>query len=304
MSERLAVIDLGSNTFHLLIVDVSDMTMKTVYRERIFTGLSDGGVDMIKDQKIAEGLDAIRYFKKKLTKYGSPKVTVIGTAVLRHARNRDVFINQAETILSTNIRVIDGSKEADYIYKGIILHKNLQIGNHLVMDVGGGSTEFIIIQDGKKIWANSYPLGVGILHQKFHNTEPISSNELKDLYDYVAYMTSDLIQVARKFSPISLTGASGSFEILQLMTQGFVDEHSTSTIDNNTFVEIYHQIVSADIVQRINLKGLPPQRAKLIVVGMALKMAIFKMIEPTNLIVSPYALKEGVLHDMMNELSK
>lgn len=301
--KNLAVIDLGSNTFHLLIIQVSDRDkFDILYRKRIFTGLSEGGVAIIKDSKIEEGLEAIRLFKKILRAHGNPTLKVIGTAVLRKASNRQVFIEQAEAILDTPITIIDGIKEAHYIYKGTTLHKELQIGSHLIMDIGGGSTEFILINNGEKIWSNSYPLGVGILYERFHKTDPINLSDLHNLFEYVKGLVSDLPTIIAPYHPLSLTGASGSFEILQLMTFGHVNDHQLNFIENNTFLAIYDQIINADETQRQQMKGLPIERVKLIVVGMALKRAIYNIVQPEKLIVSPYALKEGVLREMLDAI--
>lgn len=299
---KYAVIDLGSNTFHLLIIQVHDPNkFEIIFRKRIFTGLSEGGVDIIKEEKIIKGLDAIRYFRTILTEHHNPSLVVIGTAILRHASNKEIFIRQAEDILKTDITVIDGLTEADYIFKGITLHEEICQGAHLIMDVGGGSTELILINNGQKIWAKSYPLGVGILHERFHKSEPISKTNLHELREYILHTVRELKNVIMPYQPLYLTGASGSFEILQMMSHGYVDDHKLNYIDNDTFFEIYHKIINADATQRLQLKGMPPDRVKLIVVAMALKKVIHDIVQPQNIIVSPYALKEGVLRDMIRK---
>ncbi|HMU04396.1 MAG TPA: hypothetical protein PJ990_12270, partial [Saprospiraceae bacterium] len=168
--KKIAVIDLGSNTFHLLIVKLGDdHTFETTYRERVFTGLSDGGIDIISNEKLAFGLETLRHFKNRLDEYQVIELKVIGTAVLRKASNRQLFIDEANKILNAHINIIDGQKEAEYIYKGIMLLPVLRVGTHLIMDIGGGSTEFILVSDGKKLWSESYTLGVGVLHNLFHH---------------------------------------------------------------------------------------------------------------------------------------
>jgi len=299
--KHFAVIDLGSNTFHLLISKVTaERGLETVFRKRIFTGLSDGGVDHIKAIKILEGIKALQDFKLILDHYQIDQLKVVGTAVLRKALNRFVFLEEAEKVLGTNIEIIDGMKEADYIFKGISLLPELNIGTHLIMDVGGGSTEFILIADGKKLWSNSYPLGVGILHEKFHKTEPIHVSDLKELADFVFYLVEDMVHALQGVSLDSITGASGSFEILELMSGLNVSQTDISVVDKETFISIYKKIILADVHQRSQMEGLPAERVKLIVVGMALINTIVEMANPTKIIVSPYALKEGVLREMAN----
>ena len=300
--KRIAVIDLGSNTFHLLIVKVDDdHTFTTVYRERVFTGLSDGGIDIIREEKLIFGLETIRQFKRKLDENEVSELQVVGTAVLRKASNRQLFINEANAILKTEINIIDGQKEAEYIYKGIMMLPILRIGTHLIMDIGGGSTEFILVSEGHKIWSGSYTLGVGVLHNLFHHNEPIAETSLQSMTEYVKTMLSDMQDVIKNYTVEYLIGASGSFEVLQLMTSKDVDETNISTISNEEFEEIYHEIVKSDYEERAKLPGLPVERVKLIVVGIALKKIIADMVNPSKTVVSPYALKEGVLSDMIKE---
>jgi exopolyphosphatase/guanosine-5'-triphosphate,3'-diphosphate pyrophosphatase len=297
---RYAVIDLGSNTFHLLIVQLRiDGGFDVVFRKRVFTGLSDGGIQVIKEEKIIIGLETIKDFAKILEDYDNPQLRVLGTAVLRKASNRSIFIAKAESILKTKINIIDGIQEADYIYKGMTLHQELQKETHLIMDVGGGSTELILIVDGTKKWANSYPLGVGMLHERFHNTEPISSLDLQNLIDHVHSVVTELPEIVTQYQPSTLVGASGSFEILQMMAGIPSDPSEISIIDNERFLAIYKKIITSDEGERYDLQGLPYERVKLIVVGMALKKAIFDMIQPKKILVSPFALKEGVLREMI-----
>ena len=302
MNNKLnAVIDLGSNTFHLLIVNVTEQgSFETLLRKRVFTGLSDGGVDVIKKEKIISGLETIQDFKKILTTYRGPQLKVIGTAVLRKASNRMEFISPAEDILGTKIDIIDGIREADLIYKGMLLLDGMQTGTHLIMDIGGGSTEFILIKEGKKAWSNSYPLGVGILHELFHKSDPITLSELEALKTYVLETIADMIAHIKEHKPAFLAGASGSFEILQSMSGYEISHHEISHIDVQQFYDLHDIIINADETERAMLQGLPPERIKLIVVGMALKKIIVDLIRPQSILVSPYALKEGVIHEMLS----
>ncbi|MBK8627596.1 MAG: hypothetical protein IPN86_19135 [Saprospiraceae bacterium] len=300
--DKLAVIDLGSNTFHLLIVQMKiGGGFDIVFRKRVFTGLSDGGISVIKEHKINQGLETIREFRDILDMFHNPRLSVIGTAALRNASNRSVFIDQAETILQSKINIIDGIQEADYIYKGMTLHQDLQSGAHLIMDVGGGSTEFILVNEGEKIWSNSYPLGVGMLHEEFHKTEPITNSAIHNLTVYVQQMTAEIAKIIGPYKPFTLAGASGSFEILLMMTGIKISQNNINTVTNEKFLAIYDKIITSDEAQRNTIEGLPSERVKLIVVGMVLKKAIFDLLQPEKILVSPYSLKEGVLREMIEE---
>lgn len=300
--KKIAVIDLGSNTFHLLIVKVGeDHTFETIYRERVFTGLSDGGIDVIRTEKLVLGLETIRHFKKKLDQYEVVELKVIGTAVLRKASNRQVFIDEAHDILKDKINIIDGQKEAEYIYKGIMLLPTLRKGTHLIMDIGGGSTEFILVSEGKKIWSGSYTLGVGVLHNLFHHHEPIAKTSLSEMKAFVNDSLKDMQDILKNYTIENLIGASGSFEVLQSMTSKEIEETNISTISIDEFEKIFNIIVNTNYAERSKLQGLPVERVKLIVVGIVLKKIIADLIKPSKIVVSPFALKEGVLSDMIKK---
>ena len=301
MHNNLAVIDLGSNTFHLLIVSSNkEGILTTLYRSRIFVGLSEGGIDFIKEDKINSGLEAIKNFKSKLDFFGNPILKVAGTAVLRKASNRMEFITKAEEILQAPIEILDGKTEAEYIYKGIMLLPKLRSGTYLIMDIGGGSTEFILVEDSIKIWWQSYTLGVGVLHHLFHKVEPIGINAIKNMTEYVNKMISELINVLENYKIDAIIGASGSFEVLQSMTFKKIKEDEISVIQISEFEALFEKIIYADYDKRLNLAGLPKERAKLIVVGMALKKIIIDIAHPPYIIVSPYAMKEGILSDFLS----
>lgn len=300
--KKYAVIDLGSNTFHLLIVEKKgDNTFETLFRKRVFTGLSDGGIDIIKEDRIHYGLETISEFQQILASYDFPTLRVVGTAVLRKAANRQMFIDQANKILGAEIEIIDGDTEADYIFKGIMLLEEMKSGTHLIMDIGGGSTEFILIQDGIKLWSKSFQIGVGVLHQSYHNTEPINETDLSLMKSFILNTVADLIPIIERYKPSTLTGASGSFEVLQSMSGFDLQYNQLTSVSTDFFYTMYNSIISLNYEQREKLKGLPKERVKLIVVGMVLKKIICDLIQPGHILVSPYALKEGILSEMIKK---
>jgi len=299
-SKRLAVIDLGSNTFHLLIADAGMSTgINPVVRERIFTGLSKGGTAMICDESMQAGLHAIQAFKNILITHGNPPLRVIGTASLRTASNRQSFIDAASAMLYAPIEIIDGIREASLIFSGVSLLPQLCMGTHLIMDVGGGSTEFILVRDGERLWSASYALGVGVLLARFPHAEPITMPEISVIADYIQETVADMLPVLHDNKPQSLAGASGSFEVLESIAGHEISHTKTSVVSKERFYDIYHKIIQAGIEERLQMKGLPRERASLIVTGMILKKTILELCQAPVIQISPYALKEGVLREMM-----
>lgn len=292
---RAAVIDLGSNTFHLLIVDKkSEGIFDEVYRQRIFVSLGEGGIDQLKPTAIQRGLEACAEFKSKMEDYSVESSVITGTAALRTASNRDVFMHQAEAIFGQPILIIDGQSEAQLIYTGVKILSPME-ERTLIMDIGGGSTEFIIVQRGELLWAESYKLGVNVLHDLFHHQEPIGPHSVAALKTHVRAVAKAFIHQI-KLAPIhTLIGSSGSFEVFESMSGLPTYKDRVNAIPIDTARDIIHKIVPYDREQREQIEGLPKVRAKLIVVGMLLVEEILDLVKPQHMIVTPYALKEGVL---------
>lgn len=299
--EHIAVIDLGSNTFHIIIARRHKSDFSIVFRERIFTALSDGGTEWIKEERSKHGLSTLKYFKEKCVQYNVSTIQAIGTAVLRKANNRAEFIQQAENILGCQINIISGHREAELITKGILLLKEVHLGRHLIMDIGGGSTEFIIIENGNPLWSKSFPIGVGVLHEKYHHNEPIDDADIHQMANEMQPIMVDIRSACHTFGPIDcLIGASGSFEVLEN-----IHRKSSSTHEKVTKISIADFFTTADTIIRANyeernrIDGIPPERIKLIVVGILLKKMVIEHTQPRHILVSPYALKEGVLSEWL-----
>lgn len=293
-----AVIDLGSNTFHLLIAEIKGKEIKTIFKKRIFVGLGDGGIDVLQDASIERGLTSIKEFKSILdNNIVFDQLIVTGTAALRTASNADKIITKAEELLGTQILIIDGIKEAELIFKGASLLTDMSKGFHIIMDIGGGSTEFIIVKENKMIWSKSYKLGVNVMHALFQNSDPIDVKDENDLRQHLQEELSELrLQVTGKIFD-SMVGASGSFEVLETMTGNEISTSQNRFIALKEIDHISQKIIKSSYQERLQMKGLPESRVKLIVVAMILIEEVIKIVKPLNLQVTPYALKEGILVD-------
>ena len=121
----------------------------------------------------------LKSFRIILDKLQIKKVKAIGTAALRTASNGQEFIDTVKKKYNISIELIDGNREAELIYKGVILAIPFQEKNYLLMDIGGGSVEFIIANKNKVLWAKSFPIGVAVLYKRFQHSEPILPEEVK-----------------------------------------------------------------------------------------------------------------------------
>ncbi len=299
--KTLAVIDLGSNTFHLLIVQQSQMGFKTLYRDRAYTFLSEGGLDFISLERFNGAINIIEQFSIKLIEYCVDETKIIGTAALRSATNSSILTSKINDITGHKVEIIDGDREAQFIFDGIMCFNDFHIGNYLIIDIGGGSTEFIIVDDGIKTWSKSYPLGVGVLYSNFITADPITFQEIELITSYVSFVLADLkTALAQSDKSRTIIGASGSFEVLLTMSGKEIVEDETEPLTLNQFGRLYEMIINSSYTERQSIPGLPKERTKLIVMAMLLKHIVIKEIcnLVEGMVFCPYSLKEGVLKEM------
>lgn len=288
-----AVIDLGSNTFHLMITDAD---LKVIFRDRSFVSLAEFGIGHIGEGAIARGKTTLKAFKEHLTNHNISNVKVIGTSALRSASNAAEVIRLFEEILSTKIEIIDGKREASLIAKGVqlLITEDMKSHTYLMMDIGGGSTEFSILKSGEVIFSNSYDIGIGVMHSKFHNEDPISKKSISDFNAYITTICRDLLEFIKKYQIQGIIGSSGTFETFM----DVAENHQLITVDQQKVTEYINHVIQLDQNARARLENISEKRAKYIVEGYLLAAYFINACKPQEICVSPYALKEGLLSEM------
>jgi exopolyphosphatase/guanosine-5'-triphosphate,3'-diphosphate pyrophosphatase len=298
MPQTKAVIDLGTNTFHLLIAEVTPAGgVKEIYRERIFVKLASEGIQLIGAAPLARGINALIHFRKVLDEYNCHHLSAIGTAALRTAANGAFFIRQAKEATNIDIELISGDKEARLITRGVLSALPPLEEKVLIMDIGGGSTEYIIADGERVYWRQSFPIGVSVLHNGFHTSDPISANEKGQLRDHLAETTKPLQEALQRFPTQHLAGAAGTFDVLaDLLRDHSAPNHPTShRLNMAGFPEFHDQVVASTLNERLALPGVPAQRVDMIVVAMILLDFTLKLAKIERVTVSDWAMKEGVL---------
>jgi exopolyphosphatase/guanosine-5'-triphosphate,3'-diphosphate pyrophosphatase len=297
---KIAIIDCGTNTFTLSLFEVSSSKeFKRSLKDRHYVELAEEGIKHIGPKAFKRGVDAFQAFHDFLKNSPDTKTIAIGTAALRRASNSTEFLAAVEAVSGIRIEIIDGDKEADLIYKGVRLAAPLGSTPSLIMDIGGGSVEFIIADQKRVYWAKSYPVGVAILFKKFHHSDPINATNIKDLNNYLEQTLFELIEQLSSHSIEHLIGASGSFDVLDTMN-GAKDEAALfGYISTDAFHAIYQQLVDSDYEERLNTENLSSTRAKLIVMSVLLIKFIHQKIKPPNLVVSDHAMREGLVYELL-----
>ena len=300
--ERIAVIDLGSNTFHLLICEiVENKSWTVIYKKRIYVKLASGGVDQIDVNSARRGLTAMRHFSTVIKTYGVSRTRAIATAALREATNGMAIAKKFTSATGLAIDIIDGQREAGYILKGIQAALPPLDRNSLIMDIGGGSVEFILFKGNTIAFMESYKIGVAILHRRFHHSDPMSAEEINALENHLEETLGALLQAIKASGDYYLIGASGSFEVINdILTKYSADTH-WSELDTNGLDVYLTRIIATSTAERRQIPEIPPERVDYIVVAFILIRFVFRHIPPAKLFYCDFALKEGVLVEMVEE---
>ncbi|MBX3163167.1 MAG: phosphatase [Bacteroidetes bacterium] len=308
---RLAVIDCGTNTFNLLVIDLLHGVYTKIYSTRISVKLGEETINkgFIAEVPFNRGLEAIKTFRQEIKKYEAEKVFALGTAAIRDAKNGTDFVKQVKEQYDIDITVIDGNREAEFIYFGVREAVKLTDEISLLMDIGGGSNEFILANKQTVFWKQSFRIGAARLLEKFPASNPITKHETDNINAYLTSQLQPLFEAVKKFPPVELVGSSGAFDSVIEMINGelngepLVDTKTEYNINLNDYSKIYQLAVNSTVEQRKKIKGLVPMRFDMIVISCLMIDFILNNLHLTRLRASTYSLKEGALIDFINQSS-
>jgi len=287
--KRYAAIDLGTNTFHMIIVEVDDSRVFTVvYRKRYFVKLAQDGFQVIKE------------FKKALIDFEVSEYKAYGTAMFRVAKNAEAFVKELEEISGINIEIIDGNKEAELIFYGAKMSKALDKGVNLIVDIGGGSVEFIVSSSDTILADFSIPIGILELFHRFSDLEPFNLYSINEVYSFIDNKASEFKKALKAYKVNNVVGTAGSFEVLR---KSSIESESDILfeITKNDFDEFYNSIVFSSYEDRLKLKGIPDERKRLIVYALVLINYSLIQSKSEKITVTSYSMKEGMIWELINE---
>lgn len=293
---RYAVIDLGTNTFHLLIVE---SLSKVVFRERQFVKLAEDGIQTIGDAAFKRALKTMLHFHSLLEAYEVKKVQAFGTAGLRTASNGSAFIEQVAEKTGIEIQLISGDREALLIQKGVAQAIPMSDENALIMDIGGGSVEFIIANQQQVWWAQSFPIGVAVLYNEFQQNDPISVAEIDTLKTFLQQTLQPLDDALKRFETMYLVGASGTFDVLEENLAKLEEGQHHSMVSTDHYFDYHDFLLTTTIAQRLTMPNIPNDRAELLIVAFILIEIVLKKLSTDRIVISRFAMKEGMLTEMI-----
>ncbi len=310
MKKKLAIIDMGTNTFHLLIAEEDERGYHITYRERLAVKIGKNGITkgVITEEGIHRALLAMQSFKNTIDQQQISNVYAFGTSALRNATNSEDVVRRIETVTGIRTYVISGDQEAEYIYMGVKAAMDIS-EKSLIIDIGGGSVEFIIGDNTGVDWKKSVEIGAQRLLEQFQKNDPITGEEIKSLDLYFEKMLAPLFEQLRNYNPAILIGSSGTFDTLSDIFCIQHDIHKSeeeieTPLTLEGFYTIYEDLLCKNREQRMQIPGMIEMRVDMIVVACCLIRYILSRHAFNRIRVSTYALKEGVLATLINELNQ
>ncbi|MFK7935795.1 MAG: exopolyphosphatase [Saprospiraceae bacterium] len=299
---RYAVIDLGTNTFHMLIVEKAEgqIPFREIHRERRFVKLAEDGIETIGSKAFERGLQTLIEYRKILDQKKVTEFRACGTAALRTASNGQLFVQQALEKANISIRLIDGDTEARLIQRGVALTLPTDVDDrYMIMDIGGGSVEFIICEKESVFWAQSFPVGAAVLYKNFHHSDPMAVDEVAALYEFLEHTLQPLLLILKKYPTTHLVGASGTFDVLGMKMVDMQSTDLSAELPVDQFAPFFNDLLYTTVQERYIRQDIPDARADMIVVALILIDFIIKKAPVNRLAVSSFAMKEGILTQML-----
>ncbi|MCA6435834.1 MAG: exopolyphosphatase [Bacteroidota bacterium] len=305
---RLAVIDCGTNTFNLLVVEVNGNEFKKIIKTRIPVKLGENTINVgyINEAAYQRGQNALAEFKTICNELKVYQIHAFATSAIRDANNGAKFTNDALIKFNITIQTIDGNKEAELIYYGNRLAAPLSEKVSLIMDIGGGSNEYILCTRDQILWKQSFKLGAARLIDKFKPENPLKRETELAMLNYLNLELSDLFKACAKYQPTELVGSSGAFDSIIEMIHGelngepFTENQLCYDVTLDNFKKIYDRVLGSTIEERKNIKGLIEMRVDMIVISCILIQYTLSSLNINKLRVSTYSLKEGALYQLIN----
>lgn len=309
--ETLAIIDLGTNTFHLLITEVNEreeFVIREKYKEPVNMG--EGGLlsGKISDNAFNRGLRALHSFKKLIESKRANKVFAFATSAIRSASNGPDFVQQAREETGIEIRIINGNEEAALIFSGVKNGVQLPYAkNSLLVDIGGGSVEFIVARENKPLFLRSLDIGAARLLEILKLPDPVSKNDITRTCDYLREQMGRMLEELREFEFSCLVGSSGSFETLSaIIAKKNGDVLSSENLNNyefskDQFKAVFKELVSHDRRGRLEIPGMEEMRVDMIIPASIIIDILVNELKIKRIITSSFALKEGILFNYMDE---
>jgi len=298
---KYAVIDIGTNSIRMLLAEVKDGEIKNSTKVLEMTRIGKGvnKTKRLSDDAMDRSIDALRKFKDLAIDYGASEIKAIATSAVRDALNKDEFITRVKEELGMEINVISGEKEAELGFAGVIYGNMSKSQDILVIDIGGGSTEFIIGVGNEIKYRTSIDVGAVRMTDKHISTDPISDDEFNNLAQDIEKILRDVIVKIKEYNIEEVFGIGGTVTTLAAIDQN-LDMYDRNKVHNyklKTYEieDMIDRFKSLNNDARKKIRGLQPKRADIILAGSIILYEILKALGVEQIIISDYDNLEGYI---------
>ena len=299
---KIAIIDLGTNTCNLLIAEYQKRNYQILYQGKEVVKLGKGGIN--KNQLAEDGLQraitAIQKHQERISQFKATEVVVIATSAIREATNKNWFQQQIKANTGLDLQIISGEKEAQLIFEGVKLAFSVIADHSLILDIGGGSNEFILTENNEPTWKQSFPLGMARIIGQIPPSDPITPDEIGRINDWFNSRLEPLWEQMKSIQIPLLIGCSGAFDTLT----DLIDQTHPGTktrikqeIEVADFNRIYEILIKSSTSERTEMKGIEPIRIEMIVPSVIFIKLIIDRLSIRKIFQTDYALREGVLYE-------
>ena len=304
-SLRLAAVDVGSNSIHMVVAQVDpDGGVTTLWRMKEPVGLGRGSFPSrrLTRETMDRAVATLGRFQQAARQRGAEKIVAVATSAVREARNGGDLIERVRRELKLRVKVVTAKEEARLIYLGVRHAMPLGETAHLVVDIGGGSVEFVVGDDEAAALLESRKLGAARTTARFVKSDPISKDDLAAMRAHFARELGPLVEDIESLEPAEVIGTSGTLENLAAMANDgapALDADGRPVIAAKQFDKLLRTLVKSTGKDREQIRGLDSGRRDQIVAGAALVGELFERLKMKRIVLCGSALREGILFDYL-----
>jgi exopolyphosphatase/guanosine-5'-triphosphate,3'-diphosphate pyrophosphatase len=306
-----AVVDMGTNTFNLLVFRISgEENFEILHSEVVSFGI--GKLIFNKGELPKAAIDSIvsqlSIFQKKAVSLGAAFFYAVGTSAVRNCLNQNQLKEEIEKKTLFQLDIISGAKEADYIYLGLKAAQVMDDQPSLMLDIGGGSCEWALMKGGKLHWSQSIEMGMVRLSLEHEITDPITQDNIQILNELIELKTNESLTIVQDFSPTTLIGVAGSFETIAIqhdvgLLQSMNVLFRNHDLNRNQSVSLIDQLTELSYDERLKLPGIPVIRAQYLPYALVLIKWVLQKVESIeSLRITTWSLKEGYAKALCSHL--
>lgn len=305
LMKKVAVIDLGTNTCNLLIAEYEKEYFKILHQSKVEVKLAkDMTVNYLSEAALKRACISINKQKTIINWHNTSRIMLVATSAIREAKNGNWFIQEIKNKTGIEVLVISSTREAELIFKGVKLAFTNIPDNALIIDIGGGSNEFILTENNSIKWLQSFKIGVARAISEISVSDPIKENEITLLSNYFESGLTELWANTLNSKISCLIGCSGAFDTLTDLIDNVMPGTKSrikQEINIDDFYPIYNNLIQTTSLERSRMIGIESLRTEMIIPAIILIKLVFEKLKIRKIYQTDYALREGVLFELILE---